>query len=229
MSDAWWQEIETILDEKSLLKHPFYQAWTMGTLTREDLSLYAQQYYQQESRFPRFVSAVHSSCPELKVRQELLKNLNEEESGPENHPELWLRFASSVGASRESVKDAEMLPQTAKCVSTFETLSRGEWRKGLAALYAYEAQQPAVAKTKVEGLKARYGLETEDALGFFQVHQEADAWHSEVEKRILLEQADRDPELKAEIKDSIERACDALNTLLDGVCEKRGICAPALN
>jgi len=72
-------------------------------------------------------------------------------------------------------------------------------------------------------------LDTKDALGFFQVHQEADAWHSEVEKRILLEQADRDPEPKAEIKDAVSKACDALNTLLDGVCEKRGILAPALN
>ena len=230
MSDClWWKEVEDILEAKSLLKHPFYQAWTMGTLTREDLAVYAQQYYQQESRFPRFVSAVHSGCPELKVRQELLKNLNEEESGPENHPELWLRFAGSVGASRESVKNAAILPQTSKCISTFETLTDGTWQSGLAALYAYEAQQPAVAKTKIEGLKARYGLETKDALGFFQVHQEADAWHSEVEKRILQEQASRDPELKAEIKDAVSKACDALNTLLDGVCEARGICVPALN
>jgi pyrroloquinoline-quinone synthase len=228
-NSSWWAEIEQILEAKSLLKHPFYQAWTMGQLTREDLALYAQQYYQQESRFPRFVSAVHSSCPELKVRQELLKNLNEEESGPENHPELWLRFAGSVGASRESVKNATMLPQTAKCVETFTTLSRGGWQAGLAALFAYEAQQPAVAKTKIEGLKTRYGLSSKDALGFFEVHQTADVWHSEVEKRILLEQADRDPELKNEIKSAVVSACDALNTLLDGVCEARGICAPALN
>jgi pyrroloquinoline-quinone synthase len=226
---SWWKDVEEILETKSLLKHPFYQAWTMGTLTRDDLGFYAQQYYQQESRFPRFVSAVHSSCPELKIRQELLKNLNEEESGPENHPELWLRFAKAVGASRESVTDAAMLPETAKCVSTFETLARGNWQAGLAALFAYEAQQPAVAKTKIEGLKAKYGLDSKEALGFFQVHQEADAWHSEVEKRILQDEANRDPELKAEIKDAVSRACDALNTLLDGVCEARGICAPALN
>jgi pyrroloquinoline-quinone synthase len=155
--------------------------------------------------------------------------LNEEEAGPENHPELWLRFAKAVGASRESVRNAAMLPETARCVSTFETLSDGNWQAGLAALYAYEAQQPAVAKTKIEGLKAKYGLDTKDALGFFQVHQETDVWHAKIEKRILLEQVTRDPELKAEIKDAVSKACDALNTLLDGVCEARGICAPALN
>ena len=230
VNSVWWKEIEAVIMEKSLLKHPFYQAWTMGTLTREDLCVYARQYYQQESRFPRFVSAVHSNCPELKVRQELLKNLNEEESGPENHPELWLRFAQAVGASRESVGDAVALPQTVACISAFDALSRSKrWWVGLAALYAYEAQQPDVARTKIEGLKARYGLHSKDALGFFEVHQAADAWHSEVEKQILMRQADRNPGVQAEIWDAVSEACNALNTLLDGVCQVRGIYAPSLN
>ena len=219
----WWSEIEAIIAEKSLLKHPFYQAWTMGTLTREDLAYYAQQYYQQESRFPRYVSAVHSNCPELKVRQVLLDNLTHEEAGPENHPELWLRFAESVGASRDSVTGAAANAKTASCVDTFSKLSSGSWQAGLAALYAYEAQQPAVAKTKIEGLKAKYGLDSKEALGFFQVHESVDVWHSDSEKQILLEQAAQNPALKDEIKTSVSAACDALNALLDGVCEARGI------
>ena len=228
MSDSWWQEVEKILDEKSLLKHPFYQAWTKGTLTRDDLAHYAQQYYQQESRFPRFVSAVHSGCPELKVRQLLLENLTHEESGPDNHPELWLRFASTVGASRESVQNAQMESKTQECVASFERLCRkNDWAVGLAALYAYEAQQPAVAKTKIEGLKKHYGLDSKEALGFFETHQTLDVWHSETEKGILLDQVRKDPELKSAVIAAVSEACDALNALLDGVCEKRGICAMA--
>ena len=228
MSEAWWLEIEKILDEKSLLKHPFYQAWTMGTLTREDLAHYAQQYYQQESRFPRYLSAVHSSCPELKVRQLLLENLTHEESGPENHPELWLRFASAVGASRESVANAKMDAKTQECVDEFTRLSKeSSWVEGLAALYAYEAQQPAVAKTKIEGLKKHYGLDSKDALGFFETHQTMDVWHSQVEKDVLLDQVRKDPELKSAVVTAVSDACDALNALLDGVCEARGICATA--
>jgi pyrroloquinoline-quinone synthase len=230
MSDAWFNEIEKILDEKSLLKHPFYQAWTMGTLTREDLAYYAQQYYHQESRFPRYLSAVHSTCPELKVRQMLLDNLTHEESGPDNHPEQWLRFAGSVGASRQSVQQSQMNASTQKCLETFERLSRdSQWAVGLAALYAYEAQQPAVAKTKIEGLKAKYGLDSKDALGFFETHQTMDVWHSQTEKEVLLDQIRKDPELKNAVKAAVSQACDALNGLLDGVCEARGIYAPALN
>jgi pyrroloquinoline-quinone synthase len=219
----FWSEVEAILESKSLLKHPFYQAWTMGSLTREDLGYYARQYYQQESNFPRYVSAVHSNCPELKTRQMLLENLTHEESGPENHPELWLRFAGAVGAERGSVLGAEMNAGTKRCVQTFSRLSRGNWQSGLAALYAYEAQQPAVAKTKIEGLKSKYALDSKDALGFFQVHESVDAWHSESEKTILQDEIRRDPKLGEEVKASVSEACDALNALLDGVCEARGI------
>ena len=223
MIDTFWREIEGILESKSLLKHPFYQAWTMGQLTREDLAVYAQQYYQQEARFPRYISAVHSNCPEIKARQMLIENLTHEESGPENHPELWLAFAGAVGASRESVQNAEMNAGTKKCVEAFTRLSRGSWQSGLAALYAYEAQQPAVAKTKIEGLKSKYNLDSKAALGFFQVHETMDAWHSESEKQILTEEIRKNPELQGEIKAAVSEACDSLNALLDGVCEARGI------
>ena len=218
-----WSEVEAILETKSLLKHPFDQAWTMGTLTRDDLAYYAQQYFQQESRFPRFVSAVHSNCPELKTRQMLLENLTHEESGPDNHPELWIRFAGAVGAERGSVLNAEANAGTKRCVETFDKLSRGRWQTGLAALYAYEAQQPAVAKTKIDGLKQKYGLDSKDALGFFEVHESVDAWHSESEKTILTDEVRRNPKLGEEVKASVSEACDALNALLDGVCEARGI------
>lgn len=222
-----WSDIEAVIEQKSLLKHPFYQAWTAGTLTREDLAHYAQQYYKQEARFPRYVSAVHSNTPDLATRQMLLENLTHEEAGAENHPELWLRFAETVGADRASVLGAEAHAGTTKCVETFDRLSRGSWQAGLAALYAYEAQQPAVAKTKIEGLKSKYGLDSKNALGFFSVHETMDAWHSSSEKQVLVAELEKNPALGAELKAAVSDACDALNTLLDGVCEKRGIMACA--
>lgn len=218
-----WSRIDAIIEEKSLLKHPFYQAWTRGELTREDLAHYARQYYAQESRFPRYLSAVHSNCPDAGVRKVLLDNLNEEEAGYENHPELWLRFAGAVGADRPSVQDAALHAKTQDCLSAFDRLSRGGWQAGMAALYAYEAQQPAVARTKIEGLKNRYGLDSKDALGFFQVHESADEWHSRSERDILSKELERDPSLAPALEAAVSDACDALNALLDGVCEARGI------
>ncbi|MBI5200182.1 MAG: CADD family putative folate metabolism protein [Elusimicrobia bacterium] len=219
----WLREIDAVIEEKSLLKHPFYQAWTKGTLTREDLAEYAKQYYAQESRFSRYVSAVHSNCPDQAARQTLVENMTHEEQGPENHPELWLRFAGSVGAGRGDVASAELHAKTEDCVKTFESLARHEdWLVGMAALYAYEAQQPKVARAKIDGLVESYNLSSKDALGFFQVHETADAWHSESERALLAKHANT-PERREAVVQAVGQACDALNGLLDGVCEKRGL------
>lgn len=219
----WLREIDAVIESKSLLKHPFYQAWTKGTLTREDLAEYARQYYAQEARFSRYVSAVHSNCPEQAARQALVENLAHEEQGSENHPELWLRFAGAVGADRRSVAEASAHPKTDECVRTFEALSRDEdWLVGLASLYAYEAQQPAVARAKIDGLTQRYGLSTKDALGFFQVHEAADEWHARASRELLARHAGS-PERREAVVLAVGKACDALNGLLDGVCEARGL------
>ena len=52
-------EIEKILEEKNILKHPFYQKWNEGKLTMGELQEYSKQYYNFVKNFPMFVSAVH--------------------------------------------------------------------------------------------------------------------------------------------------------------------------
>ncbi|HSZ23887.1 MAG TPA: iron-containing redox enzyme family protein [Candidatus Sulfotelmatobacter sp.] len=83
-------DLDPIIAERSMLKHPFYQAWTAGTLTRERLQNYAVEYYPHVAAFPRYLSAIHSRCADMATRQAILENLIEEERGAENHPELWL-------------------------------------------------------------------------------------------------------------------------------------------
>jgi pyrroloquinoline-quinone synthase len=229
-NNNWWSRVEELLAEKSLLKHPFYQAWTMGTLTREDLALYARQYYQQESRFPGFVESVLQRCSDQAARKALEENLADERGGHKqpSHPELWLRFAEAVGASRQSVLFAEPTPETSSCVETFGALTSDSPAAGLSALYAYEAQQPAVAAAKISGLIEKYDLSSDEALGFFRVHQDADAWHSENEEQALLRAVESGQASADEVVASVGKACDALNTLLDGVwagCEARKLAA----
>src|SRR5688500_3063626 len=93
-----------VVAERHLLKHPFYQAWTEGRLSRDILRRYAGQYFAQVSAFPRFVSSVHSRCPEIDARKVLVENLVDEEIHGTDHPELWMQFAEGLGASRDEVK-----------------------------------------------------------------------------------------------------------------------------
>jgi pyrroloquinoline-quinone synthase len=116
--------LDTHIQERHLLTHPFYQSWSAGTLSLRALQEYSKQYYRHVEAFPSYISAVHANCPSLPIRQHLLENLIEEERGAENHPELWLRFAEALGVPRDDVLSAVPLPETTALVQTFRTLTR---------------------------------------------------------------------------------------------------------
>lgn len=209
-------EIASIIDERSLLKHPFYQAWQRGDLTREHLRGYASQYYQHVLAFPQYVSAAHAICPDQHERQDLLENLIEEERGEENHPELWLRFAEGVGATRGDVEHAQPLPETDALVATFRdaTMHRS-FAEACAALYVYESQVPDVARTKIAGLKEFYGVDDARTLQFFEVHIGADEIHAEVGAGMVRRHVTDAAEREAVLSTASECA-DALWGFLDG-------------
>lgn len=218
--DGFAGELVQRLARTHLLKHPFYQAWSAGELTKEQLAVYARQYYHQVEAFPRYVSGVHAGCTDLETRRKLLENLIAEERGENNHPELWMRFAESLGQTREAVKAQELLPETAEMIETFSELTRsGTYAEGLGALFAYEQQVPAVAQSKIDGLKKFYGLDNERALSFFTEHLEADVWHSQEEAEMMNALS---PKEQLEAGAAAERAGEALWKFLDGICRETG-------
>jgi len=205
--------------EYSMLQHPFYQKWSEGRLSKAVLAEYAKQYYAHVRAFPTYVSAVHSRCEDLETRQMLLENLIEEERGNENHPELWLRFAESLGVAREDVKNAELLDSTRASVASLKALTQSpDYREGLAALLGYESQIPEVARTKREGLKSFYGIAEERAVSFFRVHEDIDVLHQQVEMQILKDHCLTSDEQATTIYAAKESA-KALWHFLDGVSE----------
>jgi len=215
--------LDAIVAEKHLLKHPFYQLWSQGKLSLENLREYAISYYPHVAAFPTYVSGVHSGCEDAALRQELLENLIEEERGTQNHPALWRRFASSLGASDQALSAVPRTPEVADAIAEFRRSTReGSVAEGLAALYAYESQIPEVSKTKREGLAAFYGVTDEDATRFFSVHETADVWHREVEREALGRVADT-PEARRDALEAARRCCDALNRALDGVMRENAL------
>lgn len=216
--------------EYSMLKHPFYQAWSEGKLSQPVLAEYAKQYYAHVRAFPTYVSAVHSRCEDLETRQMLLENLIEEEQGAENHPELWLRFAEGLGVAREDVQNAELLESTKASVASLKSLTQSpDYREGLAALLAYESQIPEVAKTKREGLKSFYDIDDERAVSFFRVHESIDVLHQQVERDVLTAKCHTADEKSRAIA-SANASAKALWAFLDGVSEAYlAPCAPASN
>jgi pyrroloquinoline-quinone synthase len=222
MTEQYLEEIEARIAAKHLLKHPFYLAWTRGELSREALADYATQYYHHVAAFPTYLSSVHSHCDDQWTRKMLLENLSEEEAGSPNHPNLWLQFAASLGAGVSEAQQSEQRPETSKLIETFRSICRdGSVVEGLAALYAYESQIPAVSESKIEGLRKHYGMTNPEDYRYFSVHIEADEKHAAVERDLLKTWID-----KAGFENvlaSVDRTLDALWSLLSGVCQRHAI------
>ena len=206
-----------MIKENHLLNHSFYKAWNAGELSKDTIREYAAQYFQHVSLFPRYLSAIHSNCNEIKTRQLLLENLNEEEKGSDNHPELWMRFAEGMGNTRKNVKETIPIKETKELVKTFMKLSKSEkYHIGLASLYCYESMQPEISETKKDGLQKFYNVRDEDALKFFTVHMHADKWHRKVVRNIIKKVANSKSK-QDEITNSVEHALGALNNFLTGM------------
>src|SRR5690242_4193534 len=209
--------IDSKVSDRAMLQHPFYQAWTEGRLPVDTLRDYARQYFHHVEAFPRSVSAVHSACPDAGGRRMLAENLAEEEgveAGKQAHAELWLMFACGLGESEDAVRAQPLNPETQALIDTLRKLSRQSYAAGLGALYAYESQFPAVATAKIEGLIERYGIEDEETLRFFRVHETADVEH----KRVCAVLLDRLPEEeKAQAIAAGDELAQALWGFLSGV------------
>jgi pyrroloquinoline-quinone synthase len=210
--------LNEIIAERHLLKHMYYQAWSNGELTTDQLQDYASQYYNQVQSFPRFISSVHTGCPEIVVRKVLLENLVDEEIHGTDHPALWMQFAEGMGATRERVLNDMPLPETTTMVNKFYELAQRDWRDGLCALYAYESQVPEVSTSKIDGLKKFYGITDEKTLEFFTAHQAYDVGHA-AQVASLIERY-VEPERAAV---ATREAADVLWGFLDGMCRVGGI------
>lgn len=213
----WFDDVRKTIEGKHLLQHPFYQRWSAGELTREELSEYAREYYHYTLAFPTFVSSVHSQSNDFALRQELLENLIEEERGDDNHPELWLRFCDALGLDRETVLSSSPSAATSRLIEVMRSLCRdGASHEGLASLYAYESQVPAVAQTKIEGLRKFYGIEDSRDISFFTTHLVADVLHAQTSEGWLGRLCDTDAR-KQSASEAVAATLDALYGFLDGV------------
>jgi pyrroloquinoline-quinone synthase len=216
------RRLDDLIQSRSILRHPFYVAWQQGTLTRAQLATYARVYYPHVAAFPRYIAAAAAGTSDPEVRGALDRNLADELHHPKAHTELWLDFAAGLGIDRAEVANASPSGRTGAVVETFERLGTSGTANGLAALYAYESQQPEVSRQKADGLRQRYGVTDPVALGYFEVHAETDLEHRAEERaalaRCLAAGADGDAVLA-----SAGQALDAYWTLLDGVCEEAEI------
>jgi pyrroloquinoline-quinone synthase len=232
--------------ECDVLEHPFYQRWSAGELSAEELDLYAGEYRHAVVALARASSdAAAKAGPEH--RAGLARHAAEEHS----HIALWDEFARAAGAAADrdaslagaqnrdasladaqdrdaSLADAQdrdasladALPETEACARAWA--AGDDLLEHLAVLYAIEASQPRIAETKLDGLLRRYGYTPEGpAVEYFRLHATLDVEHAR-QARVLIEELMSSEQARAceQADRMVERAEAALRgnwTLLDGV------------
>ena len=179
------QALESKISEYNLLDHPFYQAWSAGELPVEALKCYAREY-------GAFISTLPKGW----------ETLNDPETAEEEteHIDMWADFADGLNTE---VSEAQ-IPQVKVLLETAETLfSQSE--TALGALYAFEAQQPETAKSKLAGLKEFYQL-PKKVEPYFETHS-----HNEHEAEKLLEHIGA---LPPDSQEAVVQACERMSSAL---------------
>src|SRR4029077_1886680 len=120
------EDLRAMIDAgRAFGRHPLWLGIQGGRLPRSALRPFAVQFFLQVREFPRAVSALHSSCPDIEQRIELAESLYEEETGRisgcnVSHPELFIRFGEAVGVPRDAMVGGVPLPATVALIDWFE-------------------------------------------------------------------------------------------------------------
>jgi pyrroloquinoline-quinone synthase len=208
--------------ECDVLEHPFYQRWSAGELSVEELAFYAGEYRHAVVALAQASDSVAAKADPGR-RAGLERHAAEEHS----HVAMWDAFAAATlttegtaEAIAESAVERSPLSETDTCTQAWT--AGGDVLEHLAVLYAIEASQPAIAQTKLEGLVERYGYKPEGpAVEYFELHAELDVEHARQARELIAELMSEDEaQAQAQADRMVQRATAALQGnwgLLDGV------------
>jgi pyrroloquinoline-quinone synthase len=213
MKNLLIERIDYEIEKHSLLKHVFYQMWSEGKLTINHLQGYSKEYFQLVKVVPKFVENIFNVITDPSLKRAVGQNLKEEYE----HIEPWIMFSTAMGIQRNDLASYKGENETNMAVSTLSQLTERSLEEAVAAMYAYEKELPKISRSKIDGLKKFYGVQSNEATKYLEIHEEVDLRHSEVWKNILktIPEEKQERALNAAIS-----SLEAQNKLLDSVQKK---------
>jgi pyrroloquinoline-quinone synthase len=202
----FFNRLEDVRARWNVLEHPFYQRWSEGTLTRDELASYAGEYRHAVVALAG-AAAGAARAADTELRPELEAHAAEESS----HVPLWDGFARAVGGDLATAP----APETRECAEAWSGDGERPLLHSLVALYAIESGQPAISETKLAGLREHYGVDDAAGTAYFELHSELDHEHAAAERELIEQRLDgADAEALLAEAESVLRANWRL---LDGV------------
>ena len=175
MTESLWQRIEQSRERWNVLDHPFYQRWSDGELSSEELAHYAGQYRYAVAAIAAMSNYAATVAPDW-AREGLRGHAAAEAA----HISLWDSFVGAVDGDAGAAPN----PETTACAEAWS--ARDGLLATLVRLYAIESGQPAISRTKLKGLAEHYGIEDGPGNEYFRLHEQLDVEHAD-EARALVE------------------------------------------
>ncbi|HLG15837.1 MAG TPA: iron-containing redox enzyme family protein [Blastocatellia bacterium] len=177
-------------------RDPMFDAIRNGEMSREGIKLWTLQAMLVVREFTRFISAIHSNCPDREAQELLAANLWEEHGGGSprrDHLALIGRMARGLGATEDEVHHTAPLPETGDYIDHCLRVTRfGSIVEGLTAIgIGIEHSMPLFFGALAEALQRRYGLSREDT-EFLSVHIAEDKNHARRAIELIERYADTD-------------------------------------
>jgi pyrroloquinoline-quinone synthase len=190
------RELDALVEHFDLNLHPFYRDWVMGELPVEKLRDYAGEY-------ERFVGTIASGWETLGQ-----EHYAEEER---EHERLWAAFRLELGCERPSGRPStETLVRAAQNAFSTPATAAG-------ALYAFEAQQPATSRSKLDGLEQHYRI-SDEGKEYFRVHAD-DVAERDLLREVVSKMTDAE---FAQTKTACALVGSAMWAALDGIYYANG-------
>jgi pyrroloquinoline-quinone synthase len=193
--------LDALVAKHDLAGHPFYRAWREGTLRREALSAYAVEY----APFIELIADGWATVGEdVHAAQEYA------------HAGMWETFRAGLGSRGEPGEGAPPSKETGcpEAHALLEEARTSFWDRAdaIGALYAFEAQQPATSRSKLDGLRDHYGI-SGDAAAYFAAHADDNGEREMLRAHFAKLSAE---EREAAMR-SCERMCLAMWNALSGI------------
>jgi len=213
------RSLDDSIEQKSLLKHRFYQLWSAGSLSMDDLRGYSKEYFQLVKSVPNLVSNVlEQVTPDLEHAYKHVNTVKHNLEEEKQHVAPWISFAESIGVPINDLYGYECSQKTKDAVLNMSELTRRSFACGISTLYTFEKQLPEISAKKIEGLVNFYGVQKDNdrALEYFRIHQKVDIEHTKLWQNLL---ESTPAPLHETILDAASKSLNCQNMILDGVCE----------
>jgi pyrroloquinoline-quinone synthase len=214
------ETIDNEINKRSILHHQFYTLWNEGKLSLNHLRGYSKEYFQLVKIVPELVLSIYKNFEKHTSNNYYLKSIKKTYLEELDHIEAWLKFSLSLGLEKNELLNYNGTNEVNLAIENLKSLCSSTLIEGVSTMYSFEKELPQISKRKIEGLKQYYGIDKQEDIKYFKIHEIADIEHAKLWKSLIMdskindfkENYSNEPAIKASINSLIVQ-----NQILDSV------------